>query len=99
MLLRGRALCATFQLLRRYQHFGSHARNVSTFRIVETDFQNDGLDVAFTAAHIALRSEISLSRLIKNFAVDKGTSGETDTQRVAQANVVCVSFRNGRTHP
>src|SRR5581483_10979574 len=90
--------CAA-QLCLRYEHVCSHAWNVDALGIVETNLENDSLDVALTAAYVALGCEIGFSGFEKHLARYDGPTGKPDSQRVANANVVCIGFRNCSSHP
>src|ERR1700686_295834 len=59
---------AALQLAGRNQHFGGHARHERAFGIVHPGFQHDGFDIAFAAAHVTLRGEVSLYPFKENFA-------------------------------
>src|SRR5712691_10506590 len=88
-----------FNLIGRDQHFRCHARHVSAFRIVQTHFQYDGLDIALAAAYVTLCGEICFGRFEKYFAAGNRAARQADAQRVSQPNVIGVRLWNGCAHP
>src|SRR3984893_9364592 len=71
---------APLQLLPTPQHFRRHPGHIRALRILQPHLQRNRPYIPLPPPHIALRSKVCFSRLVKNFPRNHGPSGQPHPQ-------------------